>query len=76
MALISKIEFLPIDKNSTHSDVDCTYSLISNEKGQQLLQLDTYGASSRKLVGKKSQSIRFTSEALAQLKSIIAEHDL
>jgi hypothetical protein len=36
------------------------------------LQIDTYGSARRKIVGKKSQSMRFLPEAIKQLKEILA----
>ncbi|EEY36912.1 hypothetical protein VII_000664 [Vibrio mimicus MB451] len=40
--------------------------------GEKYLQVDTYGSVKRKETGKKSQSIRFSPEAIEQLKSIIS----
>jgi len=39
----------------------------------RLLQIDTYGSPARKLKGKKRQSIRFSAEAIQQLKAILAK---
>lgn len=76
MALITTLTLRPLNSNSTHSEVDCSYSVISNEDGTKSLQLDTYGSKNRKIPGKKSQSLRFDSKALAMLKEIIMEHKL
>jgi hypothetical protein len=70
MALITKFKKINIGRNAKHSNVDCTYTFIDDE-GKRYLQLDTYGSSSRKLKGKKSQSLRFSPEAIKQLKKII-----
>jgi hypothetical protein len=39
--------------------------------GKKFLQMGTYGSSARKIPGKKSQSIRFSPEAIDQLKLIL-----
>ena len=51
--------------------MDCTYSVFEDGKGNKYLQIDTYGSKSRKIPGKKSQSIRFSPEAIEQLKEIL-----
>lgn len=76
MALINALTHQPINGSSTHSEVDCTYSIISNADGSKSLQLDTYGSKTRKIPGKKSQSLRFTRAALDELKKIIANYGL
>jgi hypothetical protein len=57
-----------------HTEAKCTYSIVTESDGTKLLQIDTYGFSRRKFRGKTSQSIRFSNEALGQLKRILAEH--
>ena len=42
----------------------------------QYLQIDTYGSSTREILGKKSQSIRLSKEALSQLVQIVNENKL
>ncbi|MDP3230380.1 MAG: hypothetical protein Q8N13_20745 [Acidovorax sp.] len=76
MALIKALTHQPINGASPHREVDCTYSIISNADGSKSLQLDTYGSKTRKIPGKKSQSLRFDNGALAALKKIIAENNL
>jgi hypothetical protein len=73
MAVVRKLEQLTLEKDSPHTDVECTYSIV-NEKEERFLQIDTYGSTTRKIPGKKSQSIRFAPEAIKQLK-IILEQD-
>ena len=70
MAIVRKLEKVELEHNSKHTEVDCTYSIVESD-GQKYLQIDTYGSASRKIPGKKSQSLRFTSEALIQIRSII-----
>jgi hypothetical protein len=75
MALITHITHQPLQSVAKHMTVDCTYTIVHVD-GQKQLQLDTYGSSSRAILGKKSQSIRLTPEALASLKKIIQENGL
>mgnify|MGYP001453109210 CR=1 FL=1 len=70
MAIVRKLEKIILDKDHKHTEVDATYSIVENE-GQKYLQIDTYGSENRKIQGKKSQSIRFSFEAIEQLKAII-----
>ena len=76
MALVKALTHQAINGSSTHSEVDCTFSIIANADGSKSLQLDTYGSKTRKIPGKKSQSLRFDSDALAALKKIISDNDL
>jgi hypothetical protein len=73
MALVRKLERIILDRSATHDETDCTYSIVLGDNGERLLQVDTYGSKLRQMPGKKSQSIRFTQEALEQLKTILAE---
>ncbi|MDP2402046.1 MAG: methionyl-tRNA formyltransferase [Actinomycetota bacterium] len=60
-----------MDRQSRHTEADASYSVIVDETGRRLLQIDTYGSSDRQILGKKSQSIRFSPEALEQLREIL-----
>jgi len=73
MAIVRRLECQVLEKNTSHTEVDGTYSIVSDEKGHRYLQVDTYGSNVRKILGKKSQSIRFAPEAVEQIKAIIAE---
>ena len=68
MARITQLKKLTLDRNVAHQEVECTYSIVDNE-----LQIDTYGSDQRKILGKKSQSMRFSTEAIEQLKRILEE---
>ena len=74
MAVVHRLKHLVLEKDSPHTDVEGTYSIVSDEQGQRYLQVDTYGSTARQIPGKKSQSIRFSPEAIAQLKELLAEH--
>ena len=71
MAIVRRLDPLTLEKDSKHTEVDCTYSIITDTKGVKYLQIDTYGSATRKIPGKKSQSLRFSPEAIKQLKSIL-----
>ena len=74
MAVVRRMDHMPLDKDSPHTDVDCTYSIVTDDQGRRFLQIDTYGSTTRKIPGKKSQSIRFAPEAIEQLKLLLREH--
>ena len=73
MAIIRKLEFLSLEKDTPHSEAEGTYSIIHDDHGRRYLQIDTYGSKTRQIPGKKSQSIRFAPEAVNQLKRLLAE---
>lgn len=66
MARITQLKKLILDRSVAHQEVECTYFLVDGE-----LQIDTYGSDQRKILGKKSQSMRFSLEAIRQLKVIL-----
>jgi len=71
LAIVRKLSRIQLEKDTKHTEVNCTYSVVESEDGKRYLQIDTYGSSSRKIPNKKSQSIRFSPEAIHQLKQII-----
>jgi hypothetical protein len=71
MAIVRKLESITLEADVKHTEVDCTYSIVEDSSGEKCLQIDTYGSKKRKIPGKKSQSIRFSPDAIKQLKSII-----
>ncbi len=72
MAIVRKPERITLEHGSKHSEVNCTYSIVQDEKGK-LLQVDTYGSVDRKMRDKKIQSISFSPEAIAQLREILSK---
>jgi hypothetical protein len=70
MAIIRKLEYLTLEKGTPHTEVQGTYSVV-NDKDGKYLQIDTYGSTTRKIPGKKSQSIRLAPEAIQQLKALL-----
>ena len=72
MALVKKLSKVRMDRNAVHAPVkDATFSVFEDENGRSYLQIDTYGSPTRKLVGKKSQSLQFGPDALRQLRQIL-----
>lgn len=71
MAIVKKLARINMDRDSSHTEVECTYTVIQGKEGEKYLQIDTYGSAVRKIPGKKSQSIRFSPEAIAQLREIL-----
>ncbi len=74
MAIIRQLQARMIEKEARHTEAKCTYSIVTGSDGTKLLQIDTYGSKGRKFPDKASQSIRFSKEALEQLKGILQEH--
>ncbi len=74
MALIKKLNSIKMDRNSVHGTVDATYSSFQDKSGVKYLQIDTYGSRTRKIPGKKSQSIQLGPEAQRQLKDILRSY--
>lgn len=70
MGLVHKLKEQTLERDSVHADVDCTYSIVDGK----FLQIDTYGSQDRKIPGKKSQTIRFSPEAIEQLKDVLLKH--
>lgn len=75
MALVTRINHKPLQANSPHRAVDCTYSIVVDE-GATFLQLDTYGSNSREFKDKKSQSLRLSASAIVDLKALMVQHGL
>ena len=70
MAMVRKMKKQDLERDSKHTEVDSTYTIIK-DGDKVFLQVDTYGSKDREIQGKKSQSIRFSTDALKQLKNII-----
>jgi hypothetical protein len=73
MALVNKLIHQALERDSKHTEVECTYSIVADNHGPKQLQIDTYGSSDRKIPGKKSQSIRLSPQAIKQLKQILQD---
>lgn len=73
MAVVRQLIRRALERDASHLEVECTYSIVTGEDRLRYLQIDTYGSTARKIPGKKSQSIRFSPEAIQQIKTILAE---
>ena len=71
MALITRLERMELERDAPHRHAACTYSMVPGPKGSKLLQVDTYGSAQRKLRGKKSQSIRMSTDVIRELLEIL-----
>jgi hypothetical protein len=74
MAMVRRLRHAPLERDVPHTEVECTYPIVSDAGGRRYLHVDTYGSTTRQLAGKKSQSIRFAPEAIVRLKALLAEH--
>lgn len=71
MAIVRHLEKLSLDvERKQQTETTCTYSIVRQEDGVYL-QIDTYGSSERKVRGMKSQTIRFSPDAIHQLREIL-----
>ena len=71
MARIERISELEMERTSVHGPVEATYSVLYDEEGQKLVQIDTYGSTERVFAGKKSQSIQIDRDMAARLRQIL-----
>ena len=71
MAIVKKLTQISLERATNHTEVEATYCIITDERDQKYLQIDSYGSAQRKIAGKKSQSLRFTPEAIIQLREIL-----
>lgn len=71
MAIVRYLEPISLEKDTNHTEANATFTVVANAH-EKFLQIDTYGSPNRQIQGKKSQSIRFSSTAISQLKEIIA----
>ncbi len=70
MARIIKIEKLERNRNSIHSEVECTYCTFS-EFGKKYIQIDTYGTEQRQVKNQPSQKIQFDKDTAIRLIEIL-----
>ena len=73
MAIVRNMQHLTLERDTKHMEVNCTYSVITDAEGARYLQIDTYGSAGRQIPDKKSQSIRFSPEAIEQLKALLGQ---
>jgi hypothetical protein len=71
MALIARFEERDVGTARIHDPVDCGYRAFSLTGGRVILQLDTYGRSTRADPGTVSQSLQLDEDAARELLRII-----
>jgi hypothetical protein len=73
MALIKRFERTTMLSNHVHGEAPCTYTVFQDDSGDRFLQIDTYGSATRKLRGKKSQSIQLDASSARALYALVAD---
>lgn len=73
MALILKIRSAKKQRQTLHGETICLASVFIDDRSNRYIQLDTYGARTRKFQEKISQTMQFNEAAAAQLKKLIEE---
>lgn len=48
-----RLEQLTLERDTVHSEVDCTYSIVTDDLGRRYLQVDTYGSTERQIPGEE-----------------------
>ena len=71
MALVTKIDWIPKERNQLHSETSCSACSYVSPSGQALLQLDTHGSSTRKFPHKVSQSLQFDKDGARELIAVV-----
>lgn len=72
MALVKELKKIDKQIIRKHEEVECTYCSTTTNRGEKLLQLETYGTLGRVIPGKVSQNIQFDEEGAEKLYQIIA----
>ena len=72
MALVKKLEQITMERNSVHGPTSATFSVFKGPDGLKYLQIDTYGSDHRQFPDKKSQSIQFGPDGVAELQKILS----
>ncbi len=70
MALISELKNQIIQCPTKHGETEATYDVV-DVNDEKILQITTYGSSTREYPGKASQVIQFDKQSIGQLKKII-----
>ena len=70
-AIVRHLRHQVLERGARRTEAEYTYAIVIDDGGNKWLQLDTYGSSERQIPGKKSQSIRFSPEAIEQLRQIV-----
>ncbi|WP_187336090.1 methionyl-tRNA formyltransferase [Novosphingopyxis iocasae] len=73
MATVRDFEIGDLDHVRPHDDVEAVVRLIECD-GEKLIQIDTFGRSTREMPGKLSQSLRLDATAFHKLTKLGQEH--
>ena len=73
MAFVRSFDKTELQRNEVHGEVDCTYGSFRGADQRTYLQIDTYGSRTRKIPGKKSQTIQVDDHSAKQLLDILRE---
>jgi len=73
MALVKKLVKIQKSRTSIQEPTDCSYSIVTDSKGNKYLQFDSTGSEKRKIKGKISQTLQFDRGALTQLAKILKD---
>lgn len=72
MALVRNFEKRSLSRPQLHDEIDASYAVIEKD-GRVLLQIDTYGRSTRDKPGKQSQTIQLDRIGAEKLFAILKE---
>ena len=72
MALVINIEKGFKNRHRIQKKTECSYFIV-HDGGKKYLQLETTGSEDRQMVGKVSQTIQFSPEAIKQLKELLSK---
>jgi len=73
MATIRKLKLHQPDRLSMQSDAEASI-VLAEFAGEKFVQIDSYGSKDRLLVGKRSQTMRFSKEAFEKLIELRSAH--
>jgi hypothetical protein len=74
MAVVRRLDLQVLEKDTPHTEVNCTYSIVSDAEGRRYLQVDTYGSNMRKSPARRASQYDLLPEAVEQSRAIIAEN--
>ena len=70
MALVRQFTKGQMNRNSLHDEIDAKYNVFERD-GRVVLQIDTFGRTTREMPGKKSQTIQLDRKGAEALYHII-----
>jgi hypothetical protein len=73
MARVDRLERRDFERVSLHEPTECSYTVFGLDGGKRVLQIDSFGRSTREKVGQKSQSLQFTEASARELMRIIRD---